>query len=100
MICYNIFKENQREYVVLDTDNLGEIIFMEVGAIQIGKINNHKLRKFKKGQEKGFFSHGASTIIVILQEGKAKIDDDIIEMSKKNIEVRVKYGEKVGEIIR
>ena len=97
---YNVFKENQREYVVLNTENLGEIIYMEVGAIQIGKINNHKLRKFKKGQEKGYFSHGASTIVIILQDGQVKLDDVILEMSRKNIEVKVSYGEKVGEIIK
>ena len=95
---YNVFKENQREYVVLDTENLGEIIYMEVGAIQIGKINNYNLHKFKKGQEKGYFSYGASTIVIFLQEGKVKLDEDIIEMSKKNIEVKVKYGEKIGYI--
>ncbi len=97
---YNVFKENQREYVVLNTENLGEIIYMEVGALQIGKINNHKLRKFKKGQEKGYFSYGASTIVIILQDGTVKMDNDILEMSRKNIEVKVRYGEKVGEIVK
>ena len=96
---YNVFKENQREYVVLNTENMGEIIYMEVGAIQIGKINNHKLRKFKKGQEKGYFSYGASTIVIFLQDGHVKLNDDVLEMSRKNIECKVRYGERVGDII-
>jgi len=96
---YNVFARNQREYMVANTENIGEIIYMEVGAIQIGKINNFKVRKFEKGQEKGYFSHGASTIVIILQEDMVKIDDDIVEMSRKNIETKVKYGQKVGVIV-
>ena len=96
----NVFCQNQREYVVLDTENLGEHIYIEVGALQIGKINNFKIHKFKKGQEKGYFSHGASTIVVIVQQERVSIDKDILEMSKKNIEVKVQYGEKVGKIIK
>ena len=95
----NVFKENQREYAVLNTDNIGEMIYMEVGALQIGKINNHKRNKFKKGQEKGFFSYGASTIVIIFPHNRVKIDEDILQMSRKNIETAVKYGEKVGGIL-
>ena len=83
---YKVFKENQREYMILNTENLGEMIYMEVGAMQIGKINNHDLSEFKKGQEKGYFSYGASTIVIIVQNNKVKIDDDILKMNKKNIE--------------
>ena len=67
---YKVFKENQREYMILNTENLGEMIYMEVGAMQIGKINNHDLSEFKKGQEKGYFSYGASTIVIIVQNVK------------------------------
>ena len=96
---YKVFKENQREYMILNTENLGEMIYMEVGAMQIGKINNHDLSEFKKGQEKGYFSYGASTIVIIVQNNKVKIDDDILKMNKKNIEVKVKYGERIGKIL-
>lgn len=96
---YKVFKENQREYMILNTEHLGEMIYMEVGAMQIGKINNNKLEKFNKGDEKGYFSYGASTVIVIVQKNKVEIDEDILKMNKKNIEVKVKYGERIGKIL-
>lgn len=97
---YKVFKENQREYEVLDTKSLDEIIYMEVGAMQIGKINNHKLVKFNKGEEKGYFSFGGSTIVIIVKDNIVKMDEDILHMNEKDIEVKVGYGERVGTIIK
>ncbi|MFW8664431.1 phosphatidylserine decarboxylase, partial [Candidatus Phytoplasma citri] len=53
---FNVFSENSREYTILKTCNFGDIIQMEVGALLVGKINNHPICSFQKGQEKGFFS--------------------------------------------
>ena len=92
---YKIYRENEREYSVLNTNNFGKVIYMEVGALLIGKIVNHDLKSFKRGEEKGYFLPGGSTIIVIAKD--IKVDKDILEYSKKNIETLVSIGEKVGE---
>ncbi len=92
---YKIYKENEREYSILETVNFGKIIYMEVGALLVGKIINYDLDKFKRGQEKGYFLPGGSTIVIIANN--IKVDDDILENSKKNIETIVTTGEKVGE---
>ena len=81
----------------MTTDNFGEIIYIEVGALLVGKINNCNKNNYNKGDEKGYFELGGSTI-VILTSDKIKIDDDIIEYSNKGIETKVKYGEKIGEL--
>ncbi|MEG2687366.1 MAG: phosphatidylserine decarboxylase, partial [Christensenellaceae bacterium] len=36
-----VYKENSREYTVLQSTNFGEIIQMEVGAMMVGKISNY-----------------------------------------------------------
>lgn len=95
---YQAFSENKREYSVIRTSILGEIIQMEIGALLVGKINNHDTIYAKKGREKGYFSYGGSTIIVLISRGKVKIDSDILKNSEKGIETKVKYGEKIGEI--
>lgn len=95
---YKIYKENQREYHVQLTENMGEIIYMEVGALQVGKIINAPIIDFQKGQEKGYFEYGGSTIVILIQENRVEMDHDILEMSQKNMETKVKYGEKVGTI--
>lgn len=92
---YKIYRENEREYSILNTKNFGKVIYMEVGALLIGKIVNHDIKSFKRGEEKGYFLPGGSTIIVIAKN--IKVDKDILEYSKKNIETLVSIGEKVGE---
>jgi phosphatidylserine decarboxylase len=91
---YKIYIENEREYSVLETKHYGKIIYMEVGALLVGKIINHNLDTFKRGEEKGYFLPGGSTIIIIANN--IKVDNDILEQSKKNIETIVHVGEKVG----
>ena len=52
---------------------------------------------FKKGEEKGYFEFGGSTIVLLVKKGIITIDEDILENSKNNIETYVKYGEKIGK---
>lgn len=92
---YKIYKENEREYSILETKNYGNIIYMEVGALLVGKIINYDKDTFKRGEEKGYFLPGGSTIIIIASN--IKVDNDILKYSKKNIETIVHVGEGVGE---
>ena len=46
---YKIYKENEREYSILETTTFGKIIYMEVGALLVGKIINYDLDTFKRG---------------------------------------------------
>ena len=52
--------------------------------------------KVSKGDEKGYFKFGGSTVILFLEKNKVKIDDDILSETKKNIETKVKMGETIG----
>ena len=76
--------------------NFSDMVFIEVGALLVGKINNHDVCKFKKGDEKGYFSLGGSTIVIFVQKDILKVDEDIIRNSVNGIETKVKYGEKIG----
>lgn len=94
---YNFYKTNTREYTVLDTNNFDKVIEVEVGAMGVGRIvNNHEEYKFKKGEEKGYFEFGGSTIVLLVKKNIIIIDDDIYNNSLESIETNVKYGEKIG----
>ncbi len=97
---YKVFKENQREYSILSTKNFGDVIQMEVGALMVGKIVNHDIKTFHKGQEKGYFLFGGSTVILLLKENIVKIDEDIVKNSLNGIETKVKLGEVIGKRIK
>ena len=95
---YNFYKKNTREWTILHTNNFNEVVHIEIGAMTIGKIKNeHENYIFKKGEEKGYFEFGGSTIVLLVKKGIITIDEDILENSKNNIETYVKYGEKIGK---
>lgn len=97
---YNIYKRNTREWTLLHTDNFGDIVQVEVGAMNVGKIvNHHQECHFKKGEEKGYFMFGGSTIVLLVKNNIVKINPAILKNSKENIETIVKYGETIGQKI-
>ena len=93
-----IFCSNKREWSILNSENFGEILYVEVGATFVGSIiqsyNNNE--KVKKGDEKGYFKFGGSTVILFLKKEVFKIDKDIIEQTAKGMECSVSMGEKIG----
>lgn len=95
---YNFYKRNAREYTILNTDNFGKIIQVEVGALMVGKIKNHHQEyKFEKGEEKGTFLFGGSTIVLLVKDNIV-IDEDILINSANNDETRVRYGEGIATL--
>ena len=93
---YKVYKQNTREYSILQTKNFGQVIQMEVGALLVGKIVNYYKKIFNKGEEKGYFQFGGSTVILIIKNNVIEIDKDIMEMSNKKIETLVDIGENIG----
>lgn len=94
---FNIYHENYRVISVLDTDHFDTLLYVEVGALLVGKINLHNKPHFKKGEEKGYFDMGGSTIVLLIKPNVVKIDEDIQNQSMLGIETKVYVGEKIGE---
>lgn len=92
---YKVFSENDREVTFLNTKKYGEMAYIEVGAMMIGKIVNENVTKFKRGEEKGHFEFGGSTVILLFKKDQIKINKKIIENSKKEIETIVKLGDSL-----
>lgn len=94
---YPVFVQNSREYSIIETENFGTIAQIEVGALMIGRIQNHQTEgPVRKGEEKGMFLYGGSTIVVLLEKDVADIPKLYFENTAKDIETKVKYGSKIG----
>lgn len=94
---YPIYKENSRAYSLLRSENFGTVLMMEVGALMVGKIVNNASHCYvSRGQEKGHFEFGGSTVILLFQKDRVMIDQDILENSHNGIETKVKLGETIG----
>lgn len=97
---YPIYKENAREYSLLKSEHFGTVLMMEVGALMVGKIENRpETGRIKRGQEKGNFAFGGSTIVLMTQKNRVLPDSDLWNNSKRGIETRVFLGEKIGKAI-
>lgn len=93
-----IYKENTREYCLMHTENFGTVLMMEVGALMVGKIHNYQgAGTISRGQEKGRFEFGGSTVILLTEPGKVQADSDIIKNSGDHYETVVKLGERIGK---
>lgn len=95
----NVYTENKRELTIFDSENFDDILFIEVGATFVGSIKqSFELNQSNnKGDEKGYFEFGGSTVIMVFKEGTVKIDEDIIENTLSGYETKIKFGEKIGE---
>ena len=96
--CAPIYKENHRIYTLLDTARFGRILQMEVGAMMVGKIRNHNPNPghVVRGEEKGHFEFGGSTIVLLFQKNRVKISPDILQNTGDDCETLVKMGEEIG----
>lgn len=97
-VC-RVYYENYREVSVIRSDEFGRLAQLEVGAMMVGKIVNLKKESFEKGESKGHFELGGSTVIVLLEKDRVVIDSDILEQSALGRETRVSMGEGIGTAI-
>lgn len=93
-----VFARNCREYTIIETERFGRVAQMEVGALLVGKIKNHHQEKaVARGEEKGMFLYGGSTVIVLLEEGRVRLPEELLRASENGLELPVKMGQKIGE---
>lgn len=93
-----VYKENTRKYCLIKTKELGTVLMMEVGAMMVGRITNHKDTPgmVECGEEKGYFEFGGSTIILLTQKGTVVPRKDIVYRSISGGEALIKQGEKIA----
>ena len=92
-----IYKENTREYTVIRSKEFGDVLQMEVSALLVGKISNHKQSTVvTRGEEKGFFEYGGSTIVVLTQKGRVTPRSDLLTNSKNGYETKVLQAHPLG----
>lgn len=93
-----IFCQNKRTHSVLSTTKYGKILMSEVGATMVGSIlqtykANHDV---KVGQEKGYFAFGGSTVVLLFEQGKIRLSEDLIKNTELGFETQVLMGQTIG----
>ncbi len=95
----DIFIKNERRVSILETENFGKLAYIEVGATCVGKIiqSFDEKQNFNRGDEKGYFLFGASTVVVLGEPGKWKLSSDIVENTKNQIETYIRIGDSIAD---
>ena len=93
-----LFCQNKREWSIFHSDNFGDVICMEVGATCVGSIlqSYSTNAKITKGEEKGYFKFGGSTVILFFKKDVVKIHEDLLSQTQLGFETSVLMGEKIG----
>ncbi len=95
-----VFRLNRRCRTLIETDNFGPVIQVEVGALAVGGIVNERENEtVKKGETMGHFSLMGSTIVLLLEKGRMELNPEIAEVLATGVECPVKMGEWIGEKI-
>jgi phosphatidylserine decarboxylase len=98
----DIFATNERHVAILETESFGALAYVEVGALNVGRIvQTHDARvPFARGDEKGYFLFGGSTVIVFATPGALRFDEDLVERSRAGVEVLVRLGRRIAAAAR
>lgn len=94
-----LWLENKSHLMRLWTENFGDVLWLEVGATNVGSITNHLWvgERFTRWQEKWYFWLGGSAVLILFQKNKITLADDIATMSTQGIETEVVTGENIGK---
>lgn len=97
-----IFTQNKRTLCELETENFGKVLFLEIGATCVGAIHQTYTpnKTYAKGDEKGYFSFGASSLILLFQPNKIIFDKDLVEATQKHLEIRCLMGQSMGRVFK
>lgn len=96
----SILWENKRCLTRLQSDLLGEVLYLEIGATCVGTIihTTQGDRPVFKGDEKGYFRFGGSCVITVYEPGRVQWDADLSEHGAAGREVYGWMGERCGTI--
>ncbi len=92
----HIFTQNKRTVCELQTERFGKVLFLEIGATNVGTIHQTyaPFCPHFKGDEKGFFSFGGSSLILLFLPQTITFDRDLTLYPYR--EIRCLMGQSLG----
>ena len=91
-----VYHRNTREYTVMRTENFGNVLMMQVGAMLVGRIRNRDARRFGRGDEAGCFDYGGSTVVLLFERNRVELHPELLFRTTEGYETIVKMGQVIG----
>jgi len=92
--------ENKRRITRVTRPDIGEYLFLEIGATNVGSIVDTCApgTRVARGEEKGYFRFGGSMTIVIFSENSFVPAPDLAAQSAAGIELYARMGDAMGNL--
>ena len=87
----DVYGENIRVIVPIDSVAHGRVMVVCVGAMMVGStvITRKAGEKVQRAEELGYFKFGGSTILLLFERGVMRFDDDLTDNSNEALETLV-----------
>lgn len=87
----DVYGENVRVLVSIDSEIFGRVMVVCVGAMMVGStvITRQPGEEVKRAEELGYFKFGGSTLLVLFEPGKMAFDTDLMTNSRNPLETLV-----------
>ncbi|KAG7906760.1 hypothetical protein KL907_002400 [Ogataea polymorpha] len=94
----DVYGENSRVNIEIDSPEFGKVIMSCVGAMMVGSIVlTRKIGDIlRRGEEVGYFKFGGSTVLLLFQRGRIVFDSDLVSNSEKSTETLIRVGMSIG----
>ena len=94
----SIFWENKRVVTAIESPPLGQVQFVDIGATMVGSIRQTYTpgETVAKGEEKGYFAFGGSSVAVLFEKGRVEFDADLLENTVNGFETYARVSERMG----
>lgn len=88
----DVYGENVRVVIPIDSVAHGRVMVICVGAMMVGStvITRQEGEEVKRAEELGYFKFGGSTIVLLFEDGKMVFDDDLVDNSNGALETLVR----------
>ncbi|KAH8112668.1 phosphatidylserine decarboxylase-domain-containing protein [Phellopilus nigrolimitatus] len=98
----DVYGENARKIVPIDSPTFGRVMAVCVGAMMVGSIQTtvQENEEVKRGQEFGYFAFGGSTIVCLFEKGMVEWDEDLVINGRASLETLVQVGMGIGRARR
>ncbi|EAW09922.1 putative phosphatidylserine decarboxylase Psd2 [Aspergillus clavatus NRRL 1] len=94
----DVYGENVRVLVPIDSVAHGRVMVVCVGAMMVGStvITRQAGDQVRRTDELGYFKFGGSTILLLFEEGVVSFDRDLVDNSRGALETLIRVGMSIG----
>ncbi|KAK7423113.1 phosphatidylserine decarboxylase [Neonectria punicea] len=94
----DVYGENVRVVVPIDSEQHGRVMVICVGAMMVGStvITRKEGDHVRRAEELGYFKFGGSTILLLFEPGKMVFDNDLVANANEALETLIRVGMSIG----